>query len=495
MKKRLVNVVCCRGIGALGALYILLLSMSAQEPVRVDISPFGVVGLAPGETLTLKATGVSPGEGCKAQLGFDDMEGRSITRSVNVNLAPRQSAVTNYLAKSQPQGRVAVRPVAWVDRSAASGDKCLLAVYVKSEIPKETTRKISTDSNCEEANCNGISVAELNRLTLRLYVVATDRVCRAQMGFRQGNGRTSVAAKYVTLMPNHAAWLDWRSGDDDFASTDLVTPRVAFHPGDSCVASSEAFVREREPLAAEVPVHSYESSVVALAVDPESVERTIQILKNELQTTPDGIWVTNALAQAYDRHGERMRAIKLLSNQVEVSPHSVESWLLLAKLQYEQAEYRNAVASLEKCLALDPDNNTAKAAYADSLTKLGRQAEARKLFTTLLADDKTLTPAILTSYAEFLYTEGRFSEALAPVEESDARHPRCGRTLWVEAQVLEALERVPEATQSAERAVQVDSDFRAARLLLTRLYTMQGKKNEAAEQAAWLRDHAGSSYK
>ena len=472
------------GTNAAAVLLILLLPMTAQEPARVDISRFGVIGLAPGEVLTLKATAISPGEGCKAQLAFSDSGGMPMIRSLSVNLAPGQSAFTEYITKSLPRGRTAIQPVAWIDRSAGSIGQCLIAAFVKSNFG--IVREIS-DSNCENANCKGVPLADLSHLTLRLYVAGSNRVCRAQMGFRQSNGRTSVTAKYVTLMPHHAAWLDWQLGDDDFLVTDFVNPEVAVHPGDSCVASSEVFVGENEPAAAGVAVHIYESSVVGLATDPASITQTIQVLKSELKTRPQDPWVINELAQAYDKHGEKARAIKLLSTQVEISPRAAESWLLLAKFQYEQAQYESAVVSLEKCLAFDSNNTTAKAAYADALTKIGRLEEAGKLFTTLLKDDKTRTPAVLTGYAEFLYTQGRFTEALATVDEADARHPNCGRTLWVEALVLNALERLPEATRSAERAVQIGPDFRPVRFLLMKLYYEQGKAREADEQAAWFK--------
>jgi tetratricopeptide (TPR) repeat protein len=481
-------------IAAIGGLFILLLPLRSQESARADVSPFGAVGLAPGETLTLRATGASPGEGCKAQLGFNDTDGRSVTRSLNVNLAPGQSAFTNYVAKNQPQARTAIRPVAWVDRTTAPGSTCLLVAQVKSQ-SEGPLRAISSETNCDRANCKAVSVADLNRLTLRLYVAASTRICRAQMGFRQSNGRTSVAAKYVTLVPNHAAWLDWRAGDDDLPSTDSVIPTVAFHPGDSCIASSEMFAVENEPATARVPVHAYESSVVGLAMDQASLAKTIEVLRNELQTNPGNLWAINSLAQAYANHGERVQAVKLLWSHLEINPRASESWLLLAKLQFQQRDYASALVSLERCLTLDPDNMTAKAAFADSLTKVGRLDEAGGLFMKLLANDKARAPALLTAYAEFLYAEGRFAEALAPAEEADARHPKCGRTLLVEAQVLQALEHIPEATLSAERAVQLNPDSRSARLLLMRLYHRQGQKREAAEQEAWLKDNANSSYK
>jgi tetratricopeptide (TPR) repeat protein len=226
---------------------------------------------------------------------------------------------------------------------------------------------------------------------------------------------------------------------------------------------------------------------VGLAVDPASISNTIQTLQTELQTNSKDLWVINALAQAYDNHGERLRAINLLSNAVVVNPRASESWLLLAKFQYEKQDYKSAIESLEKCLALDPSNVIARAAYADSLAKVYRLDEAGKLFATLLKERSTRTPPVLTAYGDYLYIEQRFEEALQYLVESDVRHPNCERTLLVKAQILLALKRLPEATQTAERAVQIDSDFRLARLLLARLYYMQGRTREAGDQVAWLK--------
>jgi tetratricopeptide (TPR) repeat protein len=383
-------------------------------------------------------------------------------------------------------GRIALRPVAWVERDLGSRD-CDLAVQVKGKTGK-VLRAIPAAQNCEGPNCSGVPTTELAQLKLRLYLAATnDQICRAQMGFRLPTGRASATSKYVTLMPNHADWLDWRPGDEDFSSTDSVIPVVAFHKGDSCVASSEVFVAENETATTVVPVQIYESPVVGLAIDPESISKTIYTLQTDLKTNPKDLWVINALGQAYDKHGERLQAINLLSNAVAVNPRASESWLLLAKFQYEKQDYISSIESLEKCLALDPTNLIARAAYADSLAKVHRLDEAGKLFATLLKEDDTRTPPVLTAYGDFLYTEERFAEALEYVVQSDVRHPNCERTLFVKARILLALERLAEATQVAERAVQIDSNFRVARLLLARLYAMQGKTHEAADQEAWLR--------
>ena len=187
-------------------------------------------------------------------------------------------------------------------------------------------------------------------------------------------------------------------------------------------------------------------------------------------------------------------AINLLKDAVAVNPKASESWLLLAKFHYERQDFLSAIQALEKCLSLDPNNLAAQAAYADSLAKAHRIDEAGELFTKLLADKKTSTPFVLTSYADFLYTQERYSDALEYVTESDAQHPNCGRTLYTTARILLKLNRVPEATQEAERAVKMDSGFRLARILLVRLYELQGETQEATEQKAWLRTDSDKNH-
>jgi tetratricopeptide (TPR) repeat protein len=253
------------------------------------------------------------------------------------------------------------------------------------------------------------------------------------------------------------------------------------------VASSEAFVSENQPATTIVPVQIFESPVIGLATDPASISKTIHTLQTQLKTNPKDLWAIDALAEAYDSHGERLQAIKLLSNAVVVNPKASESWLLLAKFQYEKQDYVSSIESLAKCLALDPANPFAQAAYADSLTKVHRLDEAGKLFAILLKEKNTRTPPVLTAYGDFLYIEGRLPEALEYVMESDVTHPNCEGTLLVKARILLALKRLPEATLEAERAIQIDSNFRLARLLLVKLYVLQGKMREAADQEAWLK--------
>jgi predicted Zn-dependent protease len=86
-----------------------------------------------------------------------------------------------------------------------------------------------------------------------------------------------------------------------------------------------------------------------------------------------------------------------------------------------------------------------------------------------------------------LSTQDRYSEALPFVEESDALHPNCKLTLYLKANILFGMGRIPESSATAERVVQLDPEFGLARLLLSKLYVKEGRVQEAQQQTEWLR--------
>jgi hypothetical protein len=60
--------------------------------------------------------------------------------------------------------------------------------------------------------------------------------------------------------------------------------------------------------------------------------------------------------------------------------------------------------------------------------------------------------------------------------------------LW-RARALLALHRADEACRAAEQSMRLQPDLPAAHNLLVRIYQMQGRTREAAQQAQWLRDY------
>ena len=93
------------------------------------------------------------------------------------------------------------------------------------------------------------------------------------------------------------------------------------------------------------------------------------------------------------------------------------------------------------------------------------------------------------AYVELLYDTGRAQQALERVDNLiDALPDAAAAYLW-RARVLLQLERVNDAATSAEQAVKLQPDVVTAHNLLLRIYQMQGRSKEAAQQAEWLRDY------
>ena len=160
---------------------------------------------------------------------------------------------------------------------------------------------------------------------------------------------------------------------------------------------------------------------------------------------------------------------------------------MFAKIQFGKQDFNGALQALKTYLTLRPGDTRGLSALGATFAKLHRFDEAKQTLEPLLANRSTRTASALNSWAEMLSTQERYSEALPFVEESDVLHPNCKLTLYLKANILFEMGRMPESSATAERVVQLDPDFGLARLLLSKLYVKEGKTHEAQQQTDWLR--------
>ena len=477
---RLFNIAIC--------VFLFLPSITtAQGPARVDISKFGVVSVGAGEDLRLTAEATPQGLGCKAQLVFLLPTGASAGRALSVNLAPGTSGFDAFQSHETSGSVVRIKPAAWIDSTTTERD-CRLSLTAEGQ-DGIVQRNIQIPEICHPGQCIGESVQTLQSSRLHVHVAAADGYrCRAQMGFKLPNDSTSASAKFVNLMSNHGDSLEWIPGEDDaLKPNDHVVPVVTFHEGDSCIASAEIIRDLTSDSFRSVPVEFYASSSVGLAVDPASLPATVSKLAADLSKNPRDLWAIESLAQAYNRQGQKERAVNLLSTALAANPKAAETWFLLARIQFEKQDFNGALESLNTYLLLRPGDDRGLPALGATLAKLHRFDEARTTLSPLLDSRSTRTASALNSWAETLSGQEEYSDALPFVEESDALHPNCKFTLYLKATILSGMGRIPESVANAERVVQLDPDFGLARLLLSKLYLKQGRTRETQEQAAWLR--------
>jgi tetratricopeptide (TPR) repeat protein len=460
---------------------------AAHVQARLDISGFGIVSLGAGEDLRLTAEATLGGLGCKGQLTFLSSTGAAVRRSLNINLAPGTSAFNDFQTPGNLAGIVPVKAAMWIDSTSTQRD-CKLSL--KADGPDGIVRRtIQIPEDCRPGGCGGETVGALRSSRLRIYVVATEgHRCRAQMGFKLPGDSTSTSARYVNLMSNHGDALEWVPGEDEtLTPADHVIPVVAFHNGDSCLASAEVLRGTTSDSFSSVPVQLYTSSSVGLALDPASLPATVNKLVAELSRNPNDLWAIDSLAQAYNREGQKERAVNLLTNAVSANPKAAETWYLFAKIQFGKQDFNGALQSLKTYLTLRPGDTRGLSALGATFAKLHRFDESKQTLEPLLANRSTRTASALNSWAEMLSTQDRYSEALPFVEESDALHPNCKLTLYLKANILFGMGRIPESSATAERVVQLDPEFGLARLLLSKLYVKEGRVQEAQQQTEWLR--------
>ena len=110
---------------------------------------FGLIGIAPGQTLRLAAVNVGttappePEAACRVRLGFADMDGQPVQESVELRLLPGAAGSVDLpyvrLARS---GRVEVHPLADVPRGQQGRPFC--AVDVVAEVIDDASGRTDT---------------------------------------------------------------------------------------------------------------------------------------------------------------------------------------------------------------------------------------------------------------------------------------------------------------------------------------------------------------
>jgi len=93
------------------------------------------------------------------------------------------------------------------------------------------------------------------------------------------------------------------------------------------------------------------------------------------------------------------------------------------------------------------------------------------------------------AYVELLLDTSRPDAALPRIDKVIAADPRAPLAHFWRAKVLLELHRPADAAAAAEESIRLQSELPEAHNLLIRIYQMQGRTKEAAQQAQWLRDY------
>lgn len=160
---------------------------------------------------------------------------------------------------------------------------------------------------------------------------------------------------------------------------------------------------------------------------------------------------------------------------------------------YQNQNYGAALKSFDDALAASPQAEWAERARIDRavcLARMSRTAEAETAMQSLSTnEDARKDLEFQLAYVELLYDSGHTEQALRQVDGFLAAVPNAPAALVWRARILLQMHRVNDAAQSAEEALKLQPNLVATHNLLLRIYQMQGRSKEAAQQAEWLREY------
>jgi tetratricopeptide (TPR) repeat protein len=225
------------------------------------------------------------------------------------------------------------------------------------------------------------------------------------------------------------------------------------------------------------------TSLVALGHSADA----LPLLEKAVRLAPSNRLARRALAHAYVDRGEFLKGEPVLRRLVEEDPQDWESWFYLGTLLFNRHYDLAALSALERSLKINPNNTEAEIDRASALSQVGRTSEAEAMFQELARDSKLeKSPEFLLAYAQLLFQNERYDEALIKIEGAIRAAPKFAKLHFWKARILFNQDKTGLAIPEAEQAVALAPELPNARSLLMRMYRTQGRDREAARQAEWL---------
>ena len=181
------------------------------------------------------------------------------------------------------------------------------------------------------------------------------------------------------------------------------------------------------------------------------------------------VWLLLSLAACSTDPGEHLRAAQQamsdnkpalavieLKNAVQKDPQLASAWSLLGQIRLAEGDLEIGLEELEKALAIDPQDQSARLAWLRTKNALGRSDEVL----TELDDAASLTPEFAVTLGDAKFATGSVDEAVELYEQGE--HLAEGQ--YGLAQVAHLSNDLNTALAYLETAVEMDPRFRNALL-------------------------------
>src|SRR5579864_2607078 len=158
------------------------------------------------------------------------------------------------------------------------------------------------------------------------------------------------------------------------------------------------------------------------------------------------------LAELLQRGSQHQAAAALYTQAAQLDPHNPVPALRLAVTYEKFEQYQSAVGWLRKVLAIEPKNAEARLRLAINLGRVGKAAEAVKLFEGLTAEENGswVTPVAFQELARLEERREAFTRAEAVLRAGMVRFPRTVRMRLQLAALLDRQGKIRDGRQVIE---------------------------------------------
>jgi len=227
-----------------------------------------------------------------------------------------------------------------------------------------------------------------------------------------GRGDAAIAALRHALRLNPAHPEAWRILADHLMAV-----------GDTAGAE-DAYTRHIQ-CATRNPVLQ-QAAAAMLANDMPRAER---LLKDHLKQAPTDVPAIRMLAEVAVRCGQDEAGERLLTRCLELAPAFAAARYNYAVLLHRRNKATEALAEIERLLAVEASNPGYRNLHAVVLSRVGEGARSCAIYAKLL-EEYPANAKVWLSYGHVLKTEGRQEDCIAAYRECIAREPTLGEAYW-----------------------------------------------------------------
>lgn len=167
--------------------------------------------------------------------------------------------------------------------------------------------------------------------------------------------------------------------------------------------------------------------------------------------------------------GDYDTALEMLTEGLQLYPHSVDLYVGLGYTRLAREEYAWAKHAFEKALVLDAENEDGLVGYGETLLRFGHDDVALDLFRRVRSGDAGDDLEIMMSIGRALYREGHFEEARGVFEATVQVHPESADAGAALAYTLHRLGEEADAVRELRGALARDAGHHEARVYLGHL--------------------------